>query len=701
MEKNIKEKIIDIVTNDGVKYKKKQLAVMVSCENNHEFDSLINNMVENGELAFSTNKKVVLPEVLNLYTGIIDVKRNGFGFVRMPDDDIFVAKSDLAGAFNGEKVMVKLKNNTTGKRSREGYVIKIFKDKPLTIIGTFEKSQSFSFLLPDVSGVDDIYIPKSKVLNAKNGQKVVVEIIKRATEKKSAEGKVIEVLGFPNEKGVDILSVIKKFGIKTEFEPQSMVEAKLSASVGISKSEIKKRKDFRKDIVFTIDGADAKDLDDAVSVKELENGNVLLGVHIADVTHYVKKDSVLDKEAFDRGTSVYLVDKVVPMLPKCLSNGVCSLSEKVDRLTLSCEMEINKDGKLVNHYISKSIINSVHRMTYSDVNLILENEDVKLIKKYKTIYKSLLIMDHLSKLLRSKREEKGSIDFDIDESHIKTDENGRVVEIVPRVRGTAEKLIEDFMLMANKTVAQDYFWREIPFVYRVHDNPDSEKLMDLSHFLYSFGIKLKGLNSEVHPKELQRVITKIKGEKHESIISKVVLRSLKKAEYLSENKGHFGLAFKYYCHFTSPIRRYPDFTIHRIIKDTIDNKIEFDKFKQLTEYTDEVSKQSSLMERRAIEAERNVEDIKKCEFMKDRVGESFVGVVSGVANSAIFIELDNTVEGVLPLSNLKDDYYQYVDKMHCVVGERTRNKISLGDEINVVIKNVNVMQTRIEFDIDN
>ncbi len=633
------------------------------------------------------------------FEGIVEVKRGGFGFVRQPDNDIFVPKERLNGAMNGDTVVVKQTRRANGGKTREGEIIRIIEDSPRTVLGTFEKTQKSNFVLSDEPGMDDIYIQKSGTLKARDGQKVVVQITKRAISGKSPEGKITEILGYPGDKGVDVLSAVKRFGIKTEFGVAALTQAEQAAARGIGKDDLKGRKDFRKDIVFTIDGADAKDLDDAVSIEVLKNGNYRLGVHIADVTHYVVKNSALDKEAWVRATSVYLVDKVVPMLPACLSNGVCSLSEKVDRLTLSCVMEISPAGDMVGHQISKSVIRSTHRMTYSDVNKILMDKDEELRKKYKDIVKPLETMETLAAVLRDRREKQGSIDFDIEEAHILTDENGRVTEIVPRERGVAERLIEEFMLTANRTVAEDFFWRELPFVYRVHETPDTEKLQEFAYFLSNFGFKLTGINGDFHPKALQQVLKSIKGQPHENIINQVMLRSLKKAEYRPENLGHFGLAFKYYCHFTSPIRRYPDFTIHRIIKDTLSGAIAKQDLKALSAETRETSLQSSLMERRAMEAERAVEDMKKAEFMKDRIGETFVGIVSGVTNGAIFVELDNTVEGVLPLANMKDDYYAYIDKMFCVVGERTRKKISLGDEMKVTIKNVDIRESRIEFDI--
>ncbi len=695
--KDIEQKILDTVNQNDVRFKTADLYSMVDAEKKG-IDEALAALVAGGELVMSAKGKIMLPEEMGIYKGTVDIKRGGFGFLRMPDNDIFISKDRLNGAMHNDTVVVRQTRRADGGKVREGEVLRIIDMGSKTLIGTFDRNRNHTFVLPDQAGTDDIYIKKSGTKNAKNGQKVIVEVTKRAEKGRSPEGIITEVLGYPGDKGVDVLSAIKRFGIITEFGDAALKQAEQAADSGIQPADLKERKDFRKDIVFTIDGADAKDLDDAVSIKRLKNGNFLLGVHIADVTHYVKKGSVLDNEAMMRGTSVYLVDKVVPMLPACLSNGVCSLNEKVDRLTISCEMEIDMNGNLVSHQMSRSVIKSVHRMTYSDVNRMLEDGDKALIKRYTDIVESLKMMQDLAKRLRTIREQKGSIDFDIEEAHIKVDENGKVTQIVPRERGTAEQLIEEFMLMANKTVAEDFFWREMPFVYRVHEPPEGEKLTALSYFLSNFGFRLN-VNSEMRPKTLQMVLNQIKGLPHENIINQVMLRSLQKAEYRPENLGHFGLAFKHYCHFTSPIRRYPDFTIHRIIKDVITGEINRQDFKQLEKETEAVSKQSSLMERRAMEAERAVEDMKKCEYMLDKVGETYTGIVSGVTNSALFVELDNTIEGVLPLANLTDDYYQYIDKMFCVIGERRKKRINLGDEIKVMVKDVNLREVRIEFDI--
>ena len=458
---------------------------------------------------------------------------------------------------------------------------------------------------------------------------------------------------------------------------------------------IKNRKDFRKQNIFTIDGETAKDLDDAVSIKKLDKGYEL-GVHIADVAHYVMEGTALDKEAQKRGTSVYLADTVIPMLPKPLSNGICSLSEGEERLTLSCIMTIDESGKIQKSKTYESVIQSKHRMTYTDVNAIFD-DDQTVAEKYQDILPDLLEMRALADLLRKRREEKGSIDFELEETAFTYDESGRVIGVGPRQRGEAERLIEEFMLAANKTVAEEYYWREIPFVYRVHEQPDDEKMKVFAAFYANFG-KIKGSIDNIHPKVLQKILQDIKGKPHENIVNQIMLRSLKKAEYLPECTGHFGLSFPYYCHFTSPIRRYPDLAVHRIIKNDLGRRLTLQYVKILEEKVAEVSKQSSMRERAAMEAERAVDDIKKAEYMAGKENMEYNGIVSGVLKSVIFVELDNTVEGVIPLSSLQDDYYVYNEKLYCVIGERTRRKISLGDEMRVRVVRVNVYPPKIEFE---
>jgi len=456
------------------------------------------------------------------------------------------------------------------------------------------------------------------------------------------------------------------------------------------------REDFTNEVVFTIDGEDAKDLDDAVSIKMGDDGIYELGVHIADVCNYVKENSALDKEAFKRGTSVYLLDRVIPMLPKELSNGICSLNPKEKRLTLSCVMRIDREGNVMSHRVCESVIYSQERMTYKNVNRLLEGDET-LIARYSAIHKDLLLMAELAKILRERRELKGSIDLEIDEAKIELDEKGKPVEIYIRERGDAEKLIEEFMLCANKTIAAEYFYRETPFVYRVHGQPDAEKMRLFATFITNFGFKLKGSSATIHPKELQRILKESKGEKHENIINRVMLRSMRKAEYSEQNKGHFGLGFDCYCHFTSPIRRYPDLAIHRIIKMVLHGKTDKKENERLLAKVPLISTRSSERERLAMEAERAVEDIKKAEYMQERLGQEFTGIISGVTPNAMFVELDNTVEGVVPLNTMDDDYYEYFEKLYCVIGERTKKRYNLGDEVKIMVRSVDTSIPRVEF----
>jgi ribonuclease R len=525
-----------------------------------------------------------------------------------------------------------------------------------------------------------------------NNQKVVVEIIKRGKEGKSPEGRVIEVLGTAGVASVELKSLIRQYDLPEAFPADVESEAVKSAGLIL---DTKDREDLRGMNVFTIDGADAKDLDDAVSIKKLDDGYEL-GVHIADVAQYVKEGSKLDKEAFKRGTSVYLADTVIPMLPQALSNGACSLSEGTDKLTLSCFMKIDAQGHIHEARVAQTVIHSKHRLTYSDVNKIFDGGHDELESEYADILSDLLEMKELAAKLRARREEKGSIDFDLEETGFKYDEEGRVIGVGPRIRGEAERLIEEFMLAANKSVAEMYFWREIPFVYRVHEQPDEEKMRTFAAFYENFG-KIKGKIENIRPKTLQGVLEDVKGKPHENIINQIMLRSLRKAEYNPECKGHFGLSFQYYCHFTSPIRRYPDLAVHRIIKRDLNGRLTANAIDTLAVWVEEASKQSSIRERAAMEAERAVDDMKKAEYMFGKEGQEFDGIISGVSRNVIFVQLDNTVEGVIPLSSLQDDYYVYNEKLYCVIGERTRQKLSMGDEMRVRVESVSVYPPRIEF----
>lgn len=629
--------------------------------------------------------------------GELEIKRGGFGFVRCEDGDIFVAVKNLNGALNRDIVAVKrLDGERTGDNQHaEGKVVKIFSDTPYLLTGTFRKMKKCAFVICDDQTVEDIYIPKTDAGGAKDGQKVLIEVTKRGSGKLGPEGRVQEVLGYKGSPGVDILSVARSFGLVEDF-PEEVQKELSNLELTIPQTELMRRETQFAKRIFTIDGADAKDLDDAVSIEQLKNGNMLLGVHIADVSHYVRERTRLDREAYHRGTSVYLVDRVIPMLPRVLSNGICSLNPNEIRLTMSCFMEIDARGKVVSHRLAKTAIISKYRMTYQDVNKMLEEKDQTLIAKYSEIYEDLQKMAVLASTLRSVRMKKGSIDFDLDEAKIKLDSQGHPVEIGLRERGTAEKLIEEFMLTCNTTIAEQFFLADLPFLYRVHEVPDVEKIRELGIFLSNFGFHIKGA-ANLHSKALQDILNKSKGTKNENIINQVVLRSLKKARYSENNAGHFGLAFSSYTHFTSPIRRYPDLVVHRIISDFLSGRLTGGRIKWLEENLPEIASKTSARERLAIDAERQVDDMKKAEYMQKFLGEEFEGVVSGVASSAIFVELPNTVEGVIPLSEMKDDYYVYFKDLYCVIGKRLKRRINLGDAVRVRVKAVDVDAARVEF----
>ncbi len=653
-----------------------------------EIRQSVKELAGEGKILYSRKGKLYAPGKFGEFTGRLEVKRLGFAFLLDKDGDIFIPADKKMGAMNGDLVVVKIVNSAENGRRREGEVTEILESGVKEIVGTLDGK----FVIPDDERIEDIYIPDKAMSGAKSGQKVVVVIEKRAKGEQSPEGSITQIIGRAGESKAEVDSAVKRFNLPGDFPEAAEKEAeKLSKE----KPEAKGREDYRKLTVFTIDGADAKDLDDAVSIKKLGTGYEL-GVHIADVSHYVTEKTALDKEALFRGTSIYLADRVIPMLPKALSNGICSLSEGEDRLTLSCVMTIDEDGKVLRSRIAQSIIKSKRRMTYTDVNAIFAG-DKELNKKYRDITDDLAIMRELSGLLRKRREEKGSIDFEIDETYFEYDEQGNVTNIGPRERGEAERLIEEFMLAANMTVAEEYFWKEIPFVYRVHEQPDNEKMQAFAAFYSNFG-RMKGKAENIHPKALQNILKEIKGTPHENIVNQIMLRSLKKAEYSPECKGHFGLSFRYYCHFTSPIRRYPDLMVHRIIKMDLKGGLTEKALASLDEKVDEASRQSSIRERLAMEAERAVDDMKRAEFMRGKEGEEYDGIISGVTKNVIFAELDNTVEGVIPLSSLQDDYYVYNEKMYCVIGERTKRKISLGDEMRVRVVSVSVYPPRIEFE---
>lgn len=632
-----------------------------------------------------------------IYIGKFIANAKGFGFVETEEleTDIFIGDMDVKGAMHGDTVEVRIRTYRGGKRP-EGVVVKILERGITEVVGTFQRRKNFGFVVSDNQKIlQDIFIPLEAMNGALDGQKVVAEITQYAERGKKPEGKIKEVLGFLEIPGTDILCIAKEYQLPLGFTEKQLNQAERIAKP-VSEADMFGRMDLRDIVMVTIDGEDAKDLDDAVSMEKV--GDLYrLGVHIADVANYVQESSALDKEALKRGTSVYLVDRVIPMLPKALSNGICSLNAGEDRLALSCIMDVDEKGNVVNHTIAETVIHVNERMTYTSVKKILEDKDEAEIEKYKELVPMFEMMAHVAGILREKRYRRGSIDFDFPETKVKLNALGQAVDILPYDRNTATKLIEDFMLLANETVAEHFFWQELPFVYRTHEKPDPEKMTKLGIFIRNFGYYFKAGNGEVHPKELQKLLDKISGTKEEALLSRLTLRSMQRAAYTTECSGHFGLAAKYYCHFTSPIRRYPDLQIHRIIKDSLRGRLNERKLAHYTKILPEVALQSSKMERRADEAERDTVKLKKAEYMKEHLGEIYEGVISGVTNYGIYVELDNTVEGMVHVNSMRNDYY-YFDEIHYeLVGQDSGVKYKLGERVLVQVKRVDMMTKTIDF----
>ena len=632
-----------------------------------------------------------------IYTGKFIANAKGFGFVEVEDleTDIFIGDMDIKGAMHGDTVEVRIRTYRGGKRP-EGVIVKILERGITEVVGTFQRRKNFGFVVCDNQRIlQDIFIPLEKMNGALDGQKVVAEITEYAEKGKKPEGKIKEVLGFLDIPGTDILCIAKDYQLPLGFTEKQLTQAERIAKP-VSEADMFGRMDLRDTVMVTIDGEDAKDLDDAVSMEKV--GDLYrLGVHIADVANYVQESSALDKEALKRGTSVYLVDRVIQMLPKALSNGICSLNAGEDRLALSCIMDVDDKGNVVNHTIAETVIHVNERMTYTSVKKILEDHDEAEREKYKELVPMFEMMAHVAGILREKRSRRGSIDFDFPETKVKLNALGQAVDILPYDRNTATKLIEDFMLLANETVAEHFFWQELPFVYRTHEKPDPEKMTKLGIFIRNFGYYFKAGNGEVHPKELQKLLEKISGTKEEALLSRLTLRSMQRAAYTTECSGHFGLAAKYYCHFTSPIRRYPDLQIHRIIKDSLRGRLNERKLAHYTKILPEVALQSSKMERRADEAERETVKLKKAEYMKEHLGEIYEGVISGVTNYGIYVELDNTVEGMVHVNSMRNDYY-YFDELHYeLVGQASGVKYKLGERVLVQVRRVDMVSKTIDF----
>lgn len=662
----------------------------------NDLKEILDQLISQGKIVLDGQGRYRTPGD-DVKVGIFSGTQRGFGFVTVESEeqDIFIPGEATKGALHGDKVMIMIKEEQTGRR-KEGAVVQILERGKNEIVGTFEKSKNFGFVVPDNQKFGkDIFIPKELTNGAVTGHKVVVVITNYGDAGHSPEGKVVEIIGHVNDPGVDIMSVIKAYELPMEF-PEGVKRVLAYVPDEIDPKELENRMDIRNIPTVTIDGEDAKDLDDAISISK-EGDIYHLGVHIADVTHYVKEGAALDKEALKRGTSVYLVDRVIPMLPHKLSNGICSLNPQVDRLALSCFMDIDTKGNVIGHNIAETVIRSDRRMTYTNVAKIIEGTDEEVIKEYEDFVPMFQLMQELAEVLKERRHKRGAINFDFPESKIILDKRGKPIDIKPYDRNKATKIIEEFMLIANETVAEDFFWQEIPFLYRTHDNPDDEKIKKLAIFINNFGYSIKVGNEDIHPKELQKLLIKIEDTPEEPLISRLTLRSMKQAKYTVANTGHFGLSAKYYCHFTSPIRRYPDLQIHRIIKENLNGKMGENRQQHYEKILFEVANHSSKTERRADEAEREVEKMKKVEFMMDHIGETFEGVISGITTWGMYVELPNTVEGMIRVSEMQDDYYVYDEERYQMVGEHTKRIFKLGQTVKVEVVGADKIQRTIDF----
>ena len=746
--KENKEIILNLMkTENYVPMKAKEMAFILGVpkQKYSEFRELLDELENEFKIQQTKKGKYMLVDESIYKTGVLRLNQKGFGFVKINDSDeeIFISSDNINKALNDDEVLVKITeingNSNKADNHSEGIIIKIIKHGKNTLVGTFQNSRNFGFVVPDDTKFGtDIFISKKDFNNARNNQKVVVKITKYAEKGKKAEGKIIEVLGNRDEAGIDMLSLVKEYNLPYEFPEPVLKEAKellkisdekdiASASISISDIDLKTRLDIRNEEMFTIDGEDAKDLDDAVCVSKNSDGNYVLGVHIADVSNYVKEGSQLNKEAIIRGTSVYMMDRVIPMLPRELSNGICSLNQGKDRFALSVIMEINKKGQVISSDIKKTIINVTKRMSYTgvyhalskmklegnfnnekeiDVKIIsnLGNNDFKpdekIVNEYKPYFNHIKLMAELATILKEKRKKEGSLDLDIPESKIILDENGVAVDVKKYEITFANEIIEQFMLSANETVAEKFYWLESPFIYRVHPEPDIEKIRELNTFIWSLGYRIKAGKDNIHPKAFAEVLEEIKGKPEERVVSNLILRTLKVAQYESENRGHFGLASKYYCHFTSPIRRYPDLFIHRIISKYIEKNYSLsdDDLEKYSEQATKYAKTSSEREKIAQKVERDSEDIKKAEFMQSKIGEEYDGIISNITSFGVFVELENTVEGLVRFENLGDEYFVYDEEHKQLYGEESGTVLNIGDKMHIRVIEANKELRRVSFE---
>ena len=699
------QKILELLKDEEYPpMKAKQIAMVMRVPKNeyNEFLNILGNLEMKMKIQKNRKNQYKIVEKV-YYDGVYRKNAKGFGFVKIEneEDEIYIAKTNSLNALNGDEVLIEIIEEKNKVKKAEGKIVRILKHEKDTVVGIFQNNKNFGFVVPDDKNFGtDIFISKKNFGKARNNHKVLVQITKYPEKGKKAEGKIIEVLGNVNETGVDMLSLIKEHKLPSIFPEQVVEEAKKCGN-RIDEKDIKNRIDLRNEVVFTIDGEDAKDLDDAIGIKKLENGNYKLSVHIADVSYYVKPNSLLDQEALIRGTSIYMLGRVIPMLPRELSNGICSLNAGEDRFTLSCTMEIDKNGNVKASEIYKAVIKVTERMTYADVQKILDNSDAEITKKYEKYINEFKLMEELAQILKAKRLEKGYLNLDIPESKIELDSEGRVINISKYETTFANEIIEQFMLIANETVAEKFFWLDAPFIYRVHETPDYEKVQELNKFLFNFGLKIKANKDNIYPKEFAKILEEIKGKDEEKVVSHLLLRTLKVARYEEINKGHFGIASKYYCHFTSPIRRYPDLFIHRIISKYLEENYDVNE-KFIEEYkkqAEERAKQSSEREKIATKVERESEDIKKAEYMENRIGEEYEGMISSVTSFGVFVELDNTVEGLIRFEDLGNEYFIYDEDRKRLIGERSNIVYKIGDKVKIRVKDASKLLRTVDFEI--
>lgn len=699
------QKILEFMKEkDYVPMRAKEIAMLLRVPKKEYGDFL--EVLGNLELKFKIQKnrksKYRLVEK-TYYDGIYRKNQKGFGFVRLEEreDEVYIAKENSLNALNGDRVLIEIIEEENKVKSAEAKVVKILKHEKDTMVGIFQNNKNFGFVVPDDRNFGtDIFIAKKDMGKARSNHKVLVKITKYPEKGKKAEGKILEVLGNVNEAGVDMLSLIKEHNLPSTF-PEPVVQEAKRFENKVDKKDIPNRVDFRDKEIFTIDGEDAKDLDDAVRVEKLKNGNYRLEVHIADVSFYVRENSLLDNEALIRGTSIYMLGRVIPMLPRELSNGICSLNSGEDRFTLSCLMEIDEKGKVVTSEMVKGIIKVTERMNYTDVQAILDQSNEQTIKKYKPYISHFKLMEELAQILKNKRKEQGYLNLDIPESKIDLDMDGRVTNIAKYETTFAHEIIEQFMLTANETVAEKFFWLEAPFIYRVHEDPDLEKIQELNKFLFNFGMKIKANQDNIYPKEFAKILEEVKGKEEEKVVSNLVLRTLKVARYEAQNQGHFGIASKYYCHFTSPIRRYPDLFIHRVISNYLRENYDVSEkwVEEKRVQAEERAKQSSEREKIATKVEREAEDLKKAEYMEKRIGEEYEGIVSSVTSFGIFVELENTVEGLIRFDDLGDEYFIYDEDRKRLIGERTKQTYKIGDKVMIRVKKASKLLRQIDFEL--